>query len=248
MKNENNKEQETPRKQITPPYLSVAKLEELIDLISNRNYATFSAEIFRKQGFNGTDATWSVSALKFLGVLNDNGTPTPLMAKFRLLGDARKIEIEKIVKDAYRLLFQAITEPQNLPSDKLVNEFVVQYDMSRSLAESAARIFIKLSELAGLKVSGTTIAKTKKPKVVKKLLKDSKPIKQSISSETVNLEEHTHPIVKGKMSITIPEELYLRSATDDDLNNAWRAILKTAHKFAETYLKEAHDTQADKDS
>ena len=61
-----NKEQKTEKK-ITPPYISVAKLQELIDLVSNRNYSMFSSHIFKKQNFSASDAIWSVSALKFLG-------------------------------------------------------------------------------------------------------------------------------------------------------------------------------------
>lgn len=239
----NNEQQIVPsKKQITAPYVSVATLEKLVDFISTHNYSLYSSEIFKKQGFNDSDASWSVNTLKFLGLLNDDGTCTPLMAKLRLLGDARKTEIEKIVKAAYKSLFDVMAEPQNLSPDKLVNEFVVVYDMSRRLAESAARVFGRLCEYGGIKEESVSVPRTPRAprprleKVVKTTDKKAREI--GFVAKDFPVGSHIQPIIKGKMSITIPEEVFLRSATDDALNDAWRTVLKEAHSFAEKYLKD----------
>ena len=113
--------------------------------------------------------------------------------------------------------------------------------MSRGLAESAARVFLKLSEYAGLRDVGTVVAKIhKKPRAEKNKLPnhEKKTIKKSVVDlETATPNIHVHPI-KGKMSITIPEEAFLRLDTHDTMNDAWRTIVKSAHKFAEEYLKD----------
>ena len=160
--------QEETRKQITPPYVSVAILERMFEFVSTHNYPSYSSDIFKKQEFNASDASWSVNALKFLGLISDDGTVTPLMAKLRLRGDARQVEVEKIVKAAYKPLFDITNEPHNLPPDKLVNEFITLYDMSRRLAESAARVFIKLCEHGGLRERSQTVAGVINPRTEKK--------------------------------------------------------------------------------
>lgn len=233
------------KKQITPPYLSIPKLEDVINYASNRNLTNVSSELFKNYGFNDSDAILAVSTLKFLGVVDDGGQPTDLMAKFRLKGVARKRELESIIRSSYKKLFDATDAPQNLPQDELSNEFVVQYGMTPRVVRSAVLAFLKLAEFGGLKEEGSVTGRKRTAKLpsdksrqqlgkmaARETLRKGKVVEEFDSSDF-----HLQPIVKGKMSVTIPEDIFLRTSTDDDLNDAWRLVLKAAHKFAEQYLK-----------
>jgi len=75
----NNEERGT----VPPPYLSVAKLNKVLELVKTRTMSSVSTAVFAGRGFNNSDAALAVSALKFLGAINDKGEPTPLMEKLR---------------------------------------------------------------------------------------------------------------------------------------------------------------------
>lgn len=232
------KEKDT-RKRITPPYLSVTKLEELLDLASNRNYPAYSSEIFKKQGFNDSDASWSVNALKFLGLIDDLGVPTQLMQKLRLTGDLRTAEVEKIVRAAYSPLFETAGQPEQLPMDQLMNEFVIQYGMTRRLAESAARVFAKLCEIAGLKEPGSVAPRKQSPRAEKD--RSSQP-KLSNRRPPAQHEEGIVPaesfvrVADGRLVLGLPKSIKERLLDDEAVEEDWRTLRSALKTFADIYI------------
>jgi hypothetical protein len=236
------------KKQPTPPYMSLPQLEKLIELVSTRNIPIITTSLFRGYGFNDFDATVSVGALRFLYLIDESGKPTASMSKLRLKGDARKKAFEEIVRKAYEKLFTVVDAPHELSLDDLNNEMVVQYDLTPRVVRSAVPAFRKLCEYAGLLEEGATSVRkapvrSDKQRQVPKSLKASPKARQQTHKEPApealnDGDTHIQPIVKGKMSISIPEDVFLRAAIDDDLNDAWRAVLKAAHKFAADYLEE----------
>lgn len=236
---------------MTPPYLSKVKLSAVIDYVSSRNLAEVSNDTFLKNNFSGADAGLAVNSLKFLGFIDDAGKSTELMTKLRLTGDARKQAFEKIVKDAYKKLFDVVPAPQDLPLDQLISDLRIQYDLSKRVADSAAPALVKLMEYAGLKEETavrkfTPSDKPKKPKETPQ--KQDKKDKDAL--ETGRDYDFHIPIVEGKMYIEIPNEVHHLSLTDDDLNNDLRALVKQAHEFAKKYIPkdETSDPQRSEES
>jgi hypothetical protein len=237
-------------KTLTPVYLSVPQLERLMTLAASRKLDNVSLKMFRDYGFNESDASLAVSCLKFLGLVDDANSATPAMDKLRLKGDLGKKEWETIVRTAYSKLFNSVEKPYELPQDELFNEFNVRYTdsiKSDRVARSAVIAFLKLCEYAGLREEGSIVvqrrAKGERQAPRNKIATAQKQggdlaRKGRAPQEFAGGDFYMHPVVKGKMTITIPEDLHLRAATDDDLSDAWRVVLKAAHKFAEAYLKD----------
>src|SRR5581483_3570084 len=144
--------------------LSVAKLQEMLELISTRNIDEVSVSFFTDRGFSRIDGPLAVRALEFFGLIDDSGKPTALMAKLRLKGEPRKKAFEEIVRSAYKELFNTIDAPQDLPNEDLTNEFIAHYSISDRVAKSAIPVFIKLCEFAGLKPEGSVVSRKREPK------------------------------------------------------------------------------------
>jgi len=251
------KKEETVRT-VTPPYLSVAKIERTIELVSNRNFTEVNVPLFVGYGFNKIDAQLAVSMLRFLGVINEEGESTDLMPKLRLTGEARKTEFEKIVRAAYKKLFGAVDNPQNLPSDDLRNEFVVQYHLSSRVVRTAIPAFIKLCEYAGLKEEGSVVGRIRRPAGTKS--EKAHQVKQSVQPKTAkNASGRTHRYEDssgdGHELISVADGRLLLSApigakdkllnADDSLDKKWREAKGVLRELADMLIPAADNPKSE---
>lgn len=220
------------------PYLSVAKVERILELAQSRNMSSVSTSLFAGYGFNQTDAALAVRFLKFLGAIDDDGNATSTMTDLQLQStEKRKETFEKIVRDAYSILFDAVKDPYDLSSEELADEFKVRYHQTNRIIRTAIPVFMKLSEYAGLVEPGTVIAKVHKPH--NKKVAQRKPEKKAAKEDLQKIDDsqgfHVQPIVKGKVSLIIPEDWNINTSIDDELNEVWRTAIKAALAYANKY-------------
>lgn len=229
---------QTRTKELTPIYLSIARLVRVIDLVSNRSLTKVPASFFEGYGFSRVDALLAVNALKFLGLINDTEETTDLMTKMRLRGDTRRKEFEKILRIAYKRLFDAADTPQDLPIDQLESEFVVQYGVSKRIFKSAVPVFLKLCEYAGLR-DESPIRKTNKVSNKEKKMRNSGAPPRTLSElNDTAIRAGFAPIrvAEGRIVLNIPSELKDRLLDDESLNEDWHAIRAELRKFADKYI------------
>lgn len=238
---------QTPKKSPTPPYLAITKLEEVINLVSNRMYNEFSASLFKNRGFGNADALLAVNALRFLNLIDDNGKPTEYMSRIGLKGDARKKVFGEIVRAAYKRLFDVVKapqSPQDLPPDELSNEMKMQYDLSPRVVRQAVPVFLKLAEFAGLIKEGSIVGRKRGPKTNKKEIKKikhngtpSRTPKQP--DEIVAYDAGFAPVrvAGGRIVLNIPSELKDKILdADETLHDDWSALRAELRKFADKYI------------
>ncbi len=233
-------EPQKPR-QITPPYFSVVKLVQTIELISTRNLTEVSVSFFTARGFSPNDALLAFNALKFLGLVNDAGQPTEAMAKLRIQGEARKAEFEKIVRTAYKKLFDSVDNPQNLPQVDLYNEFVAQYGLSKRIATTAIPFFYKLCEYAGLKPEGTVASRKRESKAKTGTPAAKTKAAAAVHKHEEHLPENLHgfsptPVADGRLVLNLPATLKNRLLDDEQLNADWFTLKKALEAFADKAL------------
>jgi hypothetical protein len=93
---------------------------------------------------------WALlSALKYLGIVDDRGVPTTAWVDLR--GDGWRDSLRRLVEQAYRPLLES--GGASLPADDLRTYFSVT--SSTAQAHNAARFFRELRDLAGLGRSAT---------------------------------------------------------------------------------------------
>jgi len=124
----------------------MSALREFFERIRNVSPpARVDRRFFQKLSVAGSNEWALLSALKFLGIVDDNGVPT---AAYRALQTSDRFEytLRELVLEAYRPLFDAGGDRMSV--EDLRNYFRVT--SSPSQAKNAARFFREVSQLAGL--------------------------------------------------------------------------------------------------
>lgn len=239
------------KKIITPPYLSITKVEEVINLAANRTYNEFTPSLFKSRGFGNADALLAINTLKFLNLIDESGKPTASMSKIGLKGDARKTVFGEIIRAAYGKLFAVVKDPQDLPADELFNEMKTQYDLSPRVVRQAVPVFLKIAEYAGLKEEGTIVGRKRvnaEKVVVKEKTKNqlhsqaSNP--QTKEAEVVRSGFASTPVADGRIIISMPQEVKEGILNNDATNEDWRILRKAITAFADKHIpKQKADSQ-----
>lgn len=218
------------------PYLSAAKMEKLMELVSERSLSTISHDYFKNYGFGQADAYLAINTLKFLGVIDDKGKSTDVLRKFQLRGDTRNSEVQPILKTAYKKLFDAVNDPHKLSKDDLANEFMHHYSLSRRVAISAVPAFLKLCEFAGLLEQGSVLTRKRTADPSGKSQKNAK-----VYSGNRTFGDYNNlvaiPISEGKMELRLPHEVLTRMAFGGDIADDMKSLTKQLSEFAEKYCK-----------
>ncbi|MDQ2744912.1 MAG: DUF5343 domain-containing protein, partial [Chloroflexota bacterium] len=127
------------------PYAPISALEKFFQIIRDRAVPERIDHRFLQKLRIASNNEYSLlSALKFLAVVDDRGTPTH---SYRLLQTTDRFQdtLGHLVRAAYRPVFEAGAE--RLPDEDLVNFFRVS--SSASQARNAARFFRAVCALAG---------------------------------------------------------------------------------------------------
>ncbi|MCH8821154.1 DUF5343 domain-containing protein [Patescibacteria group bacterium] len=189
---------------IKPPYVPLSKLIETFRLLSTRSFSSFGPSDLTNRGFSKTDAFQSVSALKFLGFV-DEANRTNDLSKLHLKGDERSKAILEIVKKSYTKIFETIPEANKLPKNELYNEFVALYNLSPRLANPSVSNFLWLCNESGLEVSEQPIGR-KKNKVAERKTKITNKIPEKRDNYAKReFTGNTHIIEAGNFQLLLPK-------------------------------------------
>ena len=224
-------------KKTLPPYLSLAKLQKLIEVISRTNFKVVNATVL-KSDFGATDASIAVGTLRFLNLINDQGVPTENIKKFHLTGGERAAAIQPIVKEAYSELFAATVDgkPEELAQDRLENLFVTNYNVVPRIATPASRAFLFLCGEAGLKEKQVRAPRVVNPDGQKRTPKKAPPAAKSGQEEPNHTQysgtSTTVPFASGSIKLTIPLDVL----TNLELLDEYKKVIGALTAFGEQYL------------
>ena len=141
----------TTDKDASPPYLSFSTVRHFMDSFKE---AGVPDRIDRTliPGQSGTTQTYLLAALRFLGFIDQAGTPTALMAEWHTMSDDEKPIYAKAIKQSYDFLFdgsfklEAATEGQ-------IREKLKEKDIQGDTARKAITFFVNACEFAEIPVS-----------------------------------------------------------------------------------------------
>jgi len=229
-------------RETSPVYLSLPKLEKLIDLASTRTLPTLNASYFRGHGFSESDAFLAISALRFLLLIDEMNQPTEAMKKLRFQAeDKRKQGFEEIVRVAYQKLFSVHETPYTLPSKELSDEMTIQYDLSRRVVPSAVAAFLKLCHYAGLVEQGPAV-KTRAPRKTSGTTPPPAKTTKSTSAPAAPNSKHTAPtapegyegmpVADGRFVLSVPSGVKDK-LLNDEAEEEWRTVKAALRALAD---------------
>lgn len=169
----------TDIKSYGPTYLSVPKLELLIEKISKMSLKKIDKSIIQTIGLTGTDVSLGMATLNFLGLINDSdNTTTDVIRVFQSMDPQKRAEgIATVIKQSYKELYAVNINIHSMPRNEIAESLRIAYGISQRVAISAAPAFIYLCQISGLREKDAesqrrsksikrTIIKTKLPKNV----------------------------------------------------------------------------------
>lgn len=134
------------------PYIPPAWIEKFFDLNQRQKIDKIDTEFVGLNIMGSGHESKIISALRFLGLIDEDGNATPKLASLRVVGDDFKKNLKTIVADGYHDLISTvvldIAKPENL-----INFFVQRYDYSQASARGALRLFVWLASQADITLS-----------------------------------------------------------------------------------------------
>lgn len=160
-------------------YATVEKFSKVLDKIRNLQYSQVGKKELANIGLSASGVSSVMSALKFLGLINEDCTVTDKYKSLRLDSSYRKV-MDEIVRQAYNDVFKVLGDDLSNKSKGDIQEaiFLAYPEMAKGSTPKATHLFTWLCSEAGIdlpivKEARTTQVKGKKgvrtPTVKKKL-------------------------------------------------------------------------------
>jgi hypothetical protein len=92
-----------------------------------------------------------VGALRFLGLIDDDGRPTDSSRLLKTKGPTYTLALQDIVRNAYSGVFHKL-KPKEITRDGIYNHFVTEGGLGAEMATKATRFLIRLCRLAEIEI------------------------------------------------------------------------------------------------
>ncbi len=211
-------ENEKKKKQ-NPPYLPVGLLDQFFKKAKTVNVPYIvDIKMLKSWGIANHQEYFLISALGFLGLIDDELKPTADFTKIQMEGLKFKDNLREIIKKSYSDIFAAF-RIEHLTYEDLINFFGENY--SQRSKHRMAKAFIYLCKLAeiespafkDIEIRTRVRLKDKKPKPSEKPAQEishiEEPATQSNEMESSQGEwrEYNHPLGKLRIKVEAPREV-----------------------------------------
>lgn len=140
------------RKRVAP-YAPASAVSEFFDHIRYvKTPAEVDSALLQDYGLSRSQSFPTLSTLKYLGIVDDKGIPTPAFRALQTGGDEFKDALRDIVEKAYGDLFGRLDVSRD-SRDKIMNFFA--RNSSPATAERATALFLDLCGEAGIETSAS---------------------------------------------------------------------------------------------
>ncbi|MBI4215927.1 MAG: DUF5343 domain-containing protein [Chloroflexi bacterium] len=143
------KESSPKEKRPLPPYGPVGGMLEGLGLLQRTKPPKVDTAFLQSQGIAPRNEYKVVGALRYLDLINDEGTPTEKCKLLRTRGPDYTQALQDLVKSAYAGFFRN-RELKSVTGDAIYNYFVTEEGLGPEMAAKASRFFVALCQQAGL--------------------------------------------------------------------------------------------------
>lgn len=186
---------------LKPPYGNVVWYEKFFELIRSKSYDKIDTAIIEANIIGGPNATIVFKGLRFLDLVEEDGKTTKKLESLRLTGDEFKLNLKKVVEEAYSDFLKTVAVEQSKP-EYVVNYFMKSYGCGEVTAQQTMKIFVYLAQQSGIPISQEFISGKleKVPRPSRKLSpKEPKP------GATAQPAKDIHEIKWGDITIWLPK-------------------------------------------
>lgn len=147
----------TISKSAVPPYGPTAGTIQALQLMRKTTPPKVDGDFLRANKIAPGNEYKVVGALRFLGLIDDNGKPTERSRILKTMGSTFTLALQEIIHSAYRELFRYL-DMKRATREDIYNYFVTEGQLGAEMAAKAARFFITLCRMAQIEIGTATAA------------------------------------------------------------------------------------------
>jgi hypothetical protein len=217
-----------PERKIGPPQGSPGWYIDFFDKLKNVKVMKVDKEWILTNVINSESAAGSIiSGLKFLGIINEDGSTTEKVKSLDIEGPEYTKNFEIIIRESYSIVFNTIKQIEKATYTDILNCFKSSssgYGMAPSTALQASKIFISLARRTNIQLSDEVLEKQrgeperkKEPKTkegnktgkksTNKDVKEDEPLSSSVIAR-LTLNGTGHIDIKNKEDFEVAEAMW----------------------------------------
>lgn len=137
---------------LIPPYGPTRGTLQALQLLRRTTPARIDSDFLRVSKIAPGNEYKVVGALRFLGLIDEEGRPTESSRLLKTKGATYTLALQDIVRNAYSGVFQGL-RPNELTRDAIYNYFVTDGGLGAEMATKATRFLIRLCRLAEIEIA-----------------------------------------------------------------------------------------------
>lgn len=144
-----------------PPYVSYRTFQNFLDGLQMGTPARIDRSYWGDR-YSGSTGVQLMSALRFLGLVGNDGTPTVRLKQLVLAKGAQRAEVlRQVVSASFGAVMEKSIDPQVATYAQLEEAFYNMYQVSGDVARKCIKFFISLESEAGVPLSPFIVKKSK---------------------------------------------------------------------------------------
>lgn len=140
---------------VKPPFGSVPWYSDFLKLAKRIKVDKVDVQFLRTHEISSEgNESKVVNGLKFLGLINEDGTATEKMKILGFGGEEFQKNLENIIREAYTVLFDTVKDLEKAKPQDIINCFKGDYyQMAPTTAKTGAQVFVFLAQKAEIPLS-----------------------------------------------------------------------------------------------
>ncbi len=176
-------------RRLLPPYVSYRSLWNFLDRLHDAIPARIDRSYWGDK-FSGSTGTQLMSALKYLGLIDDEGIPTALLRDLVAARDFQRDEImARIVRNSYGFFLDGAVDYKTATYSQFEDLLQSNYRVNSDVARKCIKFFIDMANDARIPLSPFVVKKTRKPRASTGMKRTRTKIEHS--AETVTADNNT---------------------------------------------------------
>ncbi len=137
---------------VRAPYGPAKGTIEAVRLLSRLSPTRLDEAFLRQHNIAPRNEYKVVGALRFLGLIDQDGRPTSLADRLKARGPTYSLNLQEVIRSAYGTLWQRLN-PQEASREEIYNYFVTHEGLGAEMASKAVRFFVDICHLAEMPLS-----------------------------------------------------------------------------------------------
>jgi hypothetical protein len=218
------------QKKVSPPYIAFQSLKTMAASFKEHDAVPDRIDRSVLTNFSGAVGAQIITALRFLGLIDSNGQPTPLMREFveSFNTPAWQATLAKVLKEAYAPIF-ALNLVTSTPA-QFLERFRTTYDGAEDVTRKSITFFLNAVREAEIPIS-KFIMKARKPRTAPTKKRTPRPAASDVNTAELEEDDVDPPASSDPPTTIDPAQMLLEVLDTEVMDDKEQEAVWTLLKF-----------------